>query len=90
VSRRGRRCSTSTCSAASCAVTARKSAPSRAIFLTKEYATVGLNREEMIFHKDRLLAMGGTRPDPIKKWARLTHAEDAAGGMEGAGKGVAR
>jgi hypothetical protein len=26
----------------------------------------------MIFHKDKLLEMGGVRPDPIHKWARLT------------------
>jgi NADH-quinone oxidoreductase subunit I len=46
--------------------------PEQAIFLTQEYRTVGVSREEMIFHKDRLLEMGGVRPDPIKKWARLT------------------
>jgi len=45
--------------------------PEQAIFLTKEYTTIGLDREEMIFHKERLLEMGGIRPDPIKKWARL-------------------
>ena len=48
--------------------------PEQAIFLTKEYTTVGLSREEMIFDKERLLRLGGVRPDPIKKWARLTHA----------------
>jgi hypothetical protein len=26
----------------------------------------------MVFDKDRLLEMGGIRPDPIRKWARLT------------------
>jgi NADH-quinone oxidoreductase subunit I len=46
--------------------------PEQAIFLTKEYTTTGLGRDEMIYHKDRLLEMGGIRPDPIKKWARLT------------------
>jgi NADH-quinone oxidoreductase subunit I len=46
--------------------------PEQAIFLTKEYQTVGLSREQMIFHKDKLLEMGGVRPDPIHKWARLT------------------
>jgi NADH-quinone oxidoreductase subunit I len=46
--------------------------PEQAIFLTPEYRTVGLSREQMIFHKDKLLEMGGVRPDPIKKWARLT------------------
>jgi NADH-quinone oxidoreductase subunit I len=56
--------------------------PEQAIFLTGEYRTVGISREEMIFHKDRLLEMGGTRPDPIGKWKRLLgagtdHAETA-------------
>jgi NADH-quinone oxidoreductase subunit I len=46
--------------------------PEQAIFLTQEYQTVGLSREQMIFHKDRLLDMGGVRPDPIRKWARLS------------------
>ncbi len=53
--------------------------PEQAIFLTGEYRTVGLSREEMIFHKDRLLEMGGIRPDPIKKWGRLTRAPAGAG-----------
>jgi NADH-quinone oxidoreductase subunit I len=53
--------------------------PEQAIFLTREYRTVGLSREEMIFHKDRLLEMGGVRTDPIKKWARLTAAPSGAG-----------
>jgi NADH-quinone oxidoreductase subunit I len=64
--------------------------PEQAIFLTKEYTTVGLNREQMIFHKDQLLTMGGTRPDPIKKWSRLTHGEERAPEMACAGKGVSR
>ncbi|HEX9427890.1 MAG TPA: 4Fe-4S dicluster domain-containing protein, partial [Candidatus Polarisedimenticolia bacterium] len=46
--------------------------PEQAIFLTKESTTIGLSRAEMIFPKEKLLAMGGVRPDPIKKWARLT------------------
>ena len=49
--------------------------PEQAIFLTKEYTTVGLSREEMIFPKETLLKMGGIRPDPIKKWSRLTGSE---------------
>jgi len=46
--------------------------PEQAIFLTREYTTVGLSRAQMIFPKEKLLAMGGVRPDPIRKWARLT------------------
>jgi NADH-quinone oxidoreductase subunit I len=64
--------------------------PEQAIFLTPEYRTVGLSREQMIFHKDKLLEMGGVRPDPIKKWARLTApaADDHA--PRPAAPGVAR
>jgi NADH-quinone oxidoreductase subunit I len=54
--------------------------PEQAIFLTKEYTTVGLSREEMIFPKERLLEMGGVRPDPIRKWARLTAGGGAVEG----------
>ncbi|MGH9749745.1 MAG: NuoI/complex I 23 kDa subunit family protein [Candidatus Polarisedimenticolia bacterium] len=59
--------------------------PEQAIFLTGEYRTVGLSREEMIFHKDRLLTMGGVRPDPIQKWSRLTQAAGGASGTPPAG-----
>src|SRR5207245_8502975 len=50
--------------------------PEQAIFLTKEYTTVGLSRAEMIFPKDKLLEMGGIRPDPIRKWQRLTSKQE--------------
>ncbi|MCZ6696624.1 MAG: NADH-quinone oxidoreductase subunit I [Acidobacteria bacterium] len=45
--------------------------PEQAIFMTKEYTTVGLSREQMIFPMEKLLEMGGVRPDPIRKWDRL-------------------
>jgi NADH-quinone oxidoreductase subunit I len=62
--------------------------PEQAIFLTKESTTVGLSREEMIFDKERLLALGGIRPDPIKKWSRLTGGrEDRETGVT-AGRGI--
>ena len=67
--------------------------PEQAIFLTKEYRTVGLSREAMIYHKDRLLEMGGVRPDPIKKWSRLTRGpapETAAADREPVGAGSGR
>ena len=61
--------------------------PEQAIFLTQKYELVGLSRAEMVFNKDQLLEMGGIRPDPIRKWERLTaadtghatHAHPAAG-----------
>ena len=46
--------------------------PEQAIFLTREYSVVGLSREAMVFPKEKLLEMGGVRPDPIRKWGRLT------------------
>ena len=67
--------------------------PEQAIFLTKEYTTVGVSRDEMIFPKDRLLEMGGVRPDPIKKWGRLTTRPDDGGRIDapvGAGRSATR
>lgn len=52
--------------------------PEQAIFLTREYSTVGLSRQEMIFPKEKLLLMGGIRPDPIGKWSRFTGLKKAA------------
>lgn len=55
--------------------------PEEAIFMSKEYEVVGASREEMIFRKDRLYAMGGERDDPIKKWKNADEeqaAQDAA------------
>lgn len=42
--------------------------PEEAIFMTKEYELTGTSRQEMIFNKEKLLQIGGTRPDSIKKW----------------------
>lgn len=43
--------------------------PEQAIFLTKDYEVAGSARTELIFHKERLLEIGGVRSDPIMKWA---------------------
>ena len=43
--------------------------PEQAIFLTKDYEVAGTQRTELIFRKDKLLEIGGVRPDPIMKWA---------------------
>lgn len=43
--------------------------PEEAIFLRKDYAITGLNRDEMMHHKDKLYELGGVMPRPIKKWA---------------------
>lgn len=41
--------------------------PEEAIFLQKDYSLVGTNRNEMIFNKEKLLALGGVAPG-IQKW----------------------
>ncbi len=65
--------------------------PEQAIFLTSEYSTVGLSRQEMIFPKEKLLLMGGIRPDPIGKWSRFTGVRTAAAaGPVGEGRSAAR
>ena len=42
--------------------------PEEAIFLMKDYSLNGVSRDEMIYDKEKLLAMGGTHNDPIQKW----------------------
>lgn len=42
--------------------------PEEAIFLMRDYSLVSATREEMIHDQDRLLALGGTHQDRIKKW----------------------
>ena len=47
--------------------------------MNRDYAMTGTNREEMIFHKDKLLERGGIHHDQIKKWekkAREAKAQD--------------
>ena len=43
--------------------------PEEAIFLMDTYSLNGLSREEMVFNKERLLALGGTHAG-IRKWQR--------------------
>jgi NADH-quinone oxidoreductase subunit I len=43
--------------------------PEEAIFLSPHYELAGSSREEMIYDKEKLLALGGIRPDPVRKWA---------------------
>jgi NADH-quinone oxidoreductase subunit I len=42
--------------------------PEEAIFLMQDYSLIGTNRQEMIFNKERLLALGGVHQDTIQKW----------------------
>jgi len=49
--------------------------PEEAIFLLKDYSLTGLTREEMIYDKEKLLALGGVHHG-IKKWEqKLEEAE---------------
>ena len=43
--------------------------PEEAIFMSRTYVVTGLSRELMIFDKEKLHEIGGTRPDAIKKWS---------------------
>jgi NADH-quinone oxidoreductase subunit I len=49
--------------------------PEEAIFLQQDYSLVGLNRQELIYNKERLLSLGGVHQDSIRKWK---HKEEEA------------
>ena len=42
--------------------------PEEAIFLMKDYSLTGTSRAEMIYDKEKLLALGGVHQDKIGKW----------------------
>lgn len=42
--------------------------PEEAIFLQRDYSLTGLSRQEMIYDKQKLLALGGVHQDKIWKW----------------------
>jgi len=54
--------------------------PEEAIFLMKDYSLTGTSREEMIYDKEKLLALGGVHQDQIQKWK---HKAEAAKEQEG-------
>jgi formate hydrogenlyase subunit 6/NADH:ubiquinone oxidoreductase subunit I len=43
--------------------------PEEAIYMSKTYVVVGHARDLMIFDKQKLYEIGGTRDDEIKKWS---------------------
>ena len=43
--------------------------PEEAIFMSKTYVVTGLTREVMIFDKQKLYEIGGTRHDDVRKWS---------------------
>ena len=42
--------------------------PEEAIFLKQDYSLTGESRGELIYNKEKLLALGGVHQDRIKKW----------------------
>src|SRR5213593_2401043 len=42
--------------------------PEEAIFLMKDYSLTGTTRQELIYNKEKLLALGGVHHDTIRKW----------------------
>jgi len=49
--------------------------PEEAIFLMKDYSLTGTTREEMIYNKEKLLALGGVHNDRIQKWKHKAKEE---------------
>jgi NADH-quinone oxidoreductase subunit I len=43
--------------------------PEEAIVMSKTYVVTGLSRDVMIFDKEKLYELGGTRHDEIQKWS---------------------
>ena len=53
--------------------------PEEAIFLQEDYSLTGESREEMIYHKDKLLRLGGTHQDGVRKWEKKQKEAQAQG-----------
>ena len=49
--------------------------PEEAIFLMQDYSLTGTSRDEMIYNKEKLLALGGIHHDRVRKWKKK--AEEA-------------
>jgi NADH-quinone oxidoreductase subunit I len=55
--------------------------PEEAIFLMQDYSLTGASREELIYGKEKLLALGGVHHDQIKKWNNKAEEAKAQGVM---------
>src|SRR2546423_3320485 len=53
--------------------------PEEAIFLMQDYSLTGTSREELIYDKEKLLALGGVHNDPIGKWRQKAQEAKAQG-----------
>lgn len=51
--------------------------PEEAIFLMQDYALNGTTREEMLYDKEKLLALGGVHQDPVMKWKQKQREAEA-------------
>jgi NADH-quinone oxidoreductase subunit I len=49
--------------------------PEEAIFLQEKFSLNGLSRKELVFGKEKLYELGGTRTDAHLKWERKKEAE---------------
>ena len=49
--------------------------PEEAIYMSQEYEIVGRNREEMVFDKEKLYAIGGVRTGAVRKWTDADEEE---------------
>ena len=53
--------------------------PEEAIFLMKDYSLTGTSRAEMVYDKEKLLALGGVHQDKIRKWKHKADEARAQG-----------
>ncbi len=53
--------------------------PEEAIFLMKDYSLTGTSRDELIYNKEKLLELGGTHYDKIRKWKHKADEASAQG-----------
>ena len=51
--------------------------PEEAIFLMQDYSLTGSRRDEMIYGKEKLLALGGVHQDGIQKWKQKQREAEA-------------
>jgi NADH-quinone oxidoreductase subunit I len=53
--------------------------PEEAIFLMEDYSLTGASRAEMLYDKEKLLALGGVHRDKIQKWKHKAEEARAQG-----------
>src|SRR5207237_231454 len=53
--------------------------PEEAIFLMRDYSLTSATREELIYNKEKLLALGGVHQDKIRKWKQKAEEAKAQG-----------